>query len=122
MLILTHCNKYKRGIELISVSVGYNAIGGYSINKFRRLLKYLKDTGVIVGETEDGGYVMADTAAALLKDLYPLIELNKLPINKGGYAVASANNLLEQLDSYSIILTGKTTGLKKFSAGGYSGQ
>jgi hypothetical protein len=99
---------------MINVRIGYNAIGDYSIEKFKRLLKYLKDTGVIIKETDDGCYVMADTAAALLKDLYPLIELNKIPINKGGYAVAYANNLLEQLDSYSVVLIGKPTGVKRF--------
>lgn len=99
---------------MISVRVGYNAVGDYSMGKFKRLLKYLMDTGVVVGETEDGCYIMADTAASLIKDLYPLAELDKIPINKGGYVVACANNLLEQLDSYSIILRGKPTGINKF--------
>ena len=99
---------------MIKVLVSYNAIGEHSINKFMRLLKYLKDTGVIVRETNDGCYVMADTAAALLKDLYPLVELNKVPINKGGYSVAYANNLIEILDSFSMVLKGKPTGINKF--------
>ena len=107
---------------MIRVWVGYNAIGEYSIGKFTRLLKYLKNTGVVIGEKDDGSYIMADTAAVLLKDLYPLIELNNIPINKSGYSVAYANNLLEILDSYSIVLTGEPTGLKKFSAGVDNGQ
>lgn len=106
---------------MVTVRISYNAVSEYSADRLARLLRYLKQTGAIYGQTEDGGYVMVDTAGALVKDLYPLAELNRMPTDERGYLLANANNLIEQLDEYYVLITGKATGLKKISAGGCRG-